>query len=56
MYSGCHYVTPELSMVFRFEKSVCQASKTAFRSHCARPTVSEASCPNFEPRAHARLT
>ena len=42
----------------------CQASKTAFRSHCARPTgrygaprcVSEASCPNFEPRAHARLT
>ena len=34
-----------------------QASKTAFRSHCARPTcVSEASCPNFEPRAHARFT
>ena len=40
----------------------CQASKPAFRSHCVRPTangtlhVSEASCPNFEPRAHARLT
>ena len=41
--------------------AACQASKTAFRSHCARPTgrymcVSEASCPNFEPRANARLT
>ena len=41
----------------------CQASKTAFRSHCARPDgtlhtycVSEASCPNFQPRAHAGLT
>ena len=38
----------------------CQASKPVFRSHCACPTgrycVSEASCPNFEPRAHARLT
>ena len=41
----------------------CQASKTAFRSHCARPDgtlhvscVSEALCPNFQPRAHAGLT
>ena len=34
----------------------CQASKTAFRSHCARPDGSEASCPNFQPRAHAGLT
>ena len=39
----------------------CQASKTAFRSHCApygtlHTCVSEASCPNFEPRAQARLT
>ena len=41
-----------------------KASKTAFRSHCARPTERDmcergvrASCPNFrEPRAHARLT
>ena len=40
----------------------CQASKTAFRSRCARPggtlqtCVSEAFCPNIQPRAHARLT
>ena len=38
----------------------CQASKTAFRSRCARPGgtlhVSEAFCPNIQPRAHARLT
>ena len=32
----------------------CQASKTAFRSRCARP--GEAFCPNIQPRAHARLT
>ena len=37
----------------------CQAMPA--RLHFARPTgryihVSEASCPNFEPRAHARLT
>ena len=37
----------------------CQASKTAFRSRCARPggtLHSEAFCPNIQPRAHARLT
>ena len=43
----------------------CQASKTAFRSHCARALIrdatyelhaSEAPCPNVQPRAHARLT
>ena len=37
----------------------CQASKTAFRSHCARPdvcAVGEVFCPNIQPRAHARLT
>ena len=34
----------------------CQASKTAFRSRCARPGGSEAFCPNIQPRAHARLT
>ena len=45
------------AILFQFWQNVfyCQASKTAFCSHCARPT-SEASCPNFEPRAHARLT
>ena len=42
--------------IFELALYLCQASKTAFRSHCARPRVSEASCPNFEPRAHARLT
>ena len=36
------------------ETRVCQASKTAFRSRCARP--GEAFCPNIQPRAHARLT
>ena len=38
----------------------CQASKTAFRSHCARPDrtlhTSEAFCPNFQFLPHARLT
>ena len=32
----------------------CQASKTAFRSRCARPDGTF--CPNIQPRAHARLT
>ena len=39
----------------------CQDSKTAFRSHCARPDgtlhtvcVREAFCPNVQPHAHAR--
>ena len=46
---------------FEFSSTIigCQASKTAFRSHCARPTgrcASEAPCPNVQPRAHARLT
>ena len=55
-----------LSMKYdeRFERldKCCQASKTAFRSRCARPggtlhtCVSEAFCPNIQPRAHARLT
>ena len=45
-----------------FRTRHCHASKTAFRSYCARPDgtlhtcVSEAFCPNFQPRAHARLT
>ena len=39
----------------------CQASKTAFRSRCARPggtrhVSDQAFCPNIQPRAHARLT
>ena len=36
--------------------SINQSIKTAFRSHCARPTgrcASEAPCPNVQPRAHA---
>ena len=31
----------------RFVITLCQASKTAFRSHCARPLGSEATCPDF---------
>ena len=57
---------PRAARSLRFspsEERTVDGYHPSMRSHCARPTgryiyvsEAEASCPNFEPRAHARLT